>query len=142
MGKTLLYLLVTTLVVTLSGTGSAGPTFLDKTVEFIAPANPGGGWDLTCRLSAKVLQEEKLISQPIIVTNMPGSAGAVAIAHVVTSRKGDPYTLIAFSPSLTLAIVNRRTPYTYKDITPVTALTTADPPEVSRRSSGGFCIVA
>ena len=32
----------------------------DKPVEFIAPANPGGGWDLTCRLSAQVLKEAGL----------------------------------------------------------------------------------
>ena len=31
--------------------------------ECIAPANPGGGWDFTCRQVGKVLQDEKLIDK-------------------------------------------------------------------------------
>jgi len=105
------------------GITSAGAAFPDKPVEFIAPAGAGGGWDLTCRMSVRTLMEEKLIGQVMTVTNMPGGSGAVAIAHVVTRRKGDPYTLIAFSPALTLTIVNKNTPYSYSDVTPIAALT-------------------
>jgi len=106
----------------LAGSGAAGPAFPDRAVEIIAPAGAGGGWDTLSRLTAKVLSDEKLVTQPITVTNMPGGSGAVAIAHVVTRRKGDAYSLIAFSPALTLTIVNRNTPYAYKDVTPIIAL--------------------
>ncbi len=115
--------LVLVLIVTTAGLTSAGPAFPDKPVEFIAPAGAGGGWDLTCRMSVRALSEEKLLGQPVTVTNMPGGSGAVAIAHVVTRRKGDPYTLIAFSPALSLTIVNKNTPYSYSDVTPIAALT-------------------
>lgn len=115
--------LVFGLILTVAGITNGGPAFPDKPVEFIAPAGAGGGWDLTCRMSARVLGDEKLVGQPITVTNMPGGSGAVAIAHVVTRRKGDPYTLIAFSPALTLTIVNKNTPYSYNDVTPIAALT-------------------
>jgi len=111
------------LAVTAATTG-AGPAFPDRPVEIIAPAGVGGGWDTLSRLTARTLAEEKLVTQPITVTNMPGGSGAVAIAHVVTRRKGDAYTLIAFSPALTLTIVNRNTPYSYKDVVPITALST------------------
>lgn len=117
-------LLVTSVVLaTLAPVIGAGPAFPDRPIEIIAPAGAGGGWDTLSRLSARTLTEEKLVTQPITVTNMPGGSGAVAIAHVVTRRKADPYTLIAFSPALTLTIVNRNTPYAYKDVTPIAALT-------------------
>lgn len=106
----------------LAGIGEAA--YPEKPIEFIAPANPGGGWDLTCRSSARVLQEEKLVTQPITVTNMPGGSGAVAIAHVVTKRKGDPYLLIAASPALTFTMALKRTPYYYRQVTPIAAIST------------------
>ncbi|MDQ7819192.1 MAG: tripartite tricarboxylate transporter substrate binding protein [Armatimonadota bacterium] len=122
-------------VAALSAGGLAGPAFPDRPVEIIAPAGPGGGWDTLSRMTAKVLAEEKLVTQPITVTNMPGGSGAVAIAHVVTRRKGDAYTLVAFSPALTLTIVNRNTPYTYRDVTPLASLTTDYGVLVVRRDS-------
>jgi putative tricarboxylic transport membrane protein len=117
-------LLVSLLLAGLAATTGAGPVFPDRPIEIIAPAGAGGGWDTLSRMTARALAEEKLVTQPITVTNMPGGSGAVAIANVVTRRKGDPYTLIAFSPALTLTIVNRNTPYAYKDVTPLTSLST------------------
>src|SRR3990170_2618731 len=117
-------LLVSLLLAGLAATTGAGPVFPDRPIEIISPAGAGGGWDTLSRMTARALAEEKLVTQPITVTNMPGGSGAVAIANVVARRKGDPYTLIAFSPALTLTIVNRNTPYAYKDITPITSLST------------------
>lgn len=94
----------------------------DKPIEFIAPANPGGGWDLTCRMSAKVLKEAGLISQPINVINKPGGFGVVAMTDIVRNRRNDQHVLIAFSAVLTTQMAIKKNPYTYKDITPVAAL--------------------
>ncbi|MGH7361742.1 MAG: tripartite tricarboxylate transporter substrate binding protein, partial [Candidatus Methylomirabilales bacterium] len=104
--------------------GPAGAAFPEKAIEIIAPANPGGGWDLTSRSTAKVLAEEKLVTQPITVSNMPGGSGAVAISHVITRRKGDGHLLIAASPALTFTLALKRVPYTYKDVTPIAAIAT------------------
>ncbi len=101
---------------------SSAVAFPEKPITCIAPSNPGGGWDLTCRSAERVLREEKLVSQPISVENMPGGSGAVGIAHVVTKRKGDGHLLVAASPALTFTIALKRTPYTYKDITPLAAV--------------------
>lgn len=117
-------LLVSLLLAGLATTTGAGPAFPDRPVEIIAPAGAGGGWDSLSRLTARALAEEKLVTQPITVTNMPGGSGAVAIANVITRRKGDPYTLVAFSPALTLTIVNKNTPYAYKDVIPLVSLST------------------
>ena len=41
--------------------------FTPENVEWIAPANPGGGWDFTCRQIGRLLGEQQLV---------PGTVGA------------------------------------------------------------------
>ena len=65
--------------------------------ECIAPANPGGGWDFTCRTAGKLMFDEKLIDKPMQVTNMPGAVGAVAFANVASKRADDPNLIVAAS---------------------------------------------
>jgi putative tricarboxylic transport membrane protein len=69
---------------------------LEKT-ECIAPAKPGGGFDLTCKLVQSALVEGKYIADPMRVTYMPGGIGAVAYNTVVAQRPDSPNTLVAFS---------------------------------------------
>ncbi|WP_111497666.1 Bug family tripartite tricarboxylate transporter substrate binding protein [Marinobacter bohaiensis] len=68
-----------------------------ETTECIAPAKPGGGYDLTCRLAANGLQETGLIDQPMMVSYMPGGIGAVAYNHVNGVRDDDPNLIVAAS---------------------------------------------
>lgn len=72
----------------------AGP--LDKT-ECIAPAKPGGGFDLTCKLAQSALMEGKFISDPMRITYMPGGIGAVAYNAIVAQRPAEANTIVAFS---------------------------------------------
>jgi putative tricarboxylic transport membrane protein len=72
----------------------AGP--LDKT-ECIAPAKPGGGFDLTCKLVQSALQDGKFIVDPMRVTYMPGGIGAVAYNTVIAQKPDSANTVIAFS---------------------------------------------
>ncbi|WP_227370131.1 Bug family tripartite tricarboxylate transporter substrate binding protein [Halomonas sp. M20] len=65
--------------------------------ECIAPAKPGGGYDLTCRLAANGLQETDLIDKPMMVSYMPGGIGAVAYNHVNGVRNDDPNLIVAAS---------------------------------------------
>ncbi|TXI18719.1 MAG: tripartite tricarboxylate transporter substrate binding protein, partial [Ottowia sp.] len=76
------------------GLAHAGP--LDKT-ECIAPAKPGGGFDLTCKLAQSSLLNGKYISDPMRVTYMPGGIGAVAYNAVVAQRPAEGNTIVAFS---------------------------------------------
>ncbi len=73
---------------------AAGP--LDKT-ECIAPAKPGGGFDLTCKLAQTALLEGKYIADPMRETYMPGGIGAVAYNTVIAQRPDDASTIVAFS---------------------------------------------
>jgi putative tricarboxylic transport membrane protein len=97
-------------------------SYPSKALEFIAPANPGGGWDLTCRSSAKVLQEAKIVPVPITVINKPGGFGAVVWNDIVRNRRTDDHTLVAFSSVLTTQLALKNIKGTYKDITPIASL--------------------
>ncbi|MEM7490075.1 MAG: tripartite tricarboxylate transporter substrate-binding protein, partial [Pseudomonadota bacterium] len=63
--------------------------------ECIAPANPGGGFDLTCRIAQNGL--EPALTEPMQVTFMPGGVGAVAINLFNTTRTDDASAIVAFS---------------------------------------------
>ncbi|MGR3556338.1 Bug family tripartite tricarboxylate transporter substrate binding protein [Paracoccus sp. (in: a-proteobacteria)] len=65
--------------------------------ECIAPADPGGGCDFTCREVGRLLSEEKLVDGNVQVTNMPGGVGAVAWANVASKRADDPELIVATS---------------------------------------------
>ena len=86
-----------TLALVLACTASwaaAGP--LDKT-ECIAPAKPGGGFDLTCKLAQGALMEGKYIADPMRVSYMPGGIGAVALNAINAQRPAEGNTIVAFS---------------------------------------------
>ena len=65
--------------------------------ECIAPANPGGGWDFTCRQIGKVMYDIKAIDKPMQVTNMAGAGGGLAFNHVVAERNDDAELIVAAS---------------------------------------------
>ena len=85
----------TSAVIGLMATGSVWAT------ECIAPANPGGGWDFTCRQISKLLYDLKQVDQPVQVTNMAGAGGGVAYNYVVTERNDDPDLIVAASSATT-----------------------------------------
>ncbi len=85
-------------------------------VECIAPANPGGGWDFTCRQVGKTLYDLKLVPGPVQVTNMPGASGGVAFGYVVSKRDNDPNLLVAASTSTTTRLAQNKFPGMDKDM--------------------------
>ena len=87
----------TLLSLALAGTATwvaAAP--LEKT-ECIAPAKPGGGFDLTCKLAQSALMDGKYIADPMRITYMPGGIGAVAYNAIVAQRPAEDNTIVAFS---------------------------------------------
>ena len=83
--------LMTSMVLGLGGTGAA------TAAECIAPANPGGGWDFTCRQIGKIMFDIGAVDKPIQVTNMAGGGGGLAFNHVVAERNDDADLIIAAS---------------------------------------------
>ena len=86
--------LMTLVLACAAAAAMAGP--LDKT-ECIAPAKPGGGFDLTCKLAQSALMDGKYIADPMRITYMPGGIGAVAYNAIVAQRPAEANTIVAFS---------------------------------------------
>jgi len=80
---------------------SPAAAFDPQNVECIAPANPGGGWDFTCRQVGKVLYELGKAPGPVQVANKAGGGGAVAYAEVVSKRNDENSLLVAASTATT-----------------------------------------
>ncbi|WP_372802690.1 Bug family tripartite tricarboxylate transporter substrate binding protein [Paracoccus seriniphilus] len=69
--------------------------------ECIAPANPGGGWDFTCRQIGRIMTELGIVPNLVQVTNLAGAGGGVAFTQVVSSRNEDPDVFVAASSATT-----------------------------------------
>ena len=95
---------------------SAAQAAPEKT-ECIAPAKPGGGFDLTCKLAQCGLQNGKFIDSPMRITYMPGGIGAVAYNTVIAQRPDEGGTIVAFSGgSLLNLAIGKFGRYTVNDV--------------------------
>ncbi|MGP5120685.1 Bug family tripartite tricarboxylate transporter substrate binding protein [Psychrobacter alimentarius] len=65
--------------------------------ECIAPAKPGGGFDLTCKLAQAGLRDTGILSDPMRVTYIPGGVGAVAYNKIVANDRSNEDAIVAFS---------------------------------------------
>ncbi len=74
-----------------------GLTGAATAAECIAPANPGGGWDFTCRQIGKIMYDIGVVDNPVQVTNMAGGGGGLAYGHVVNERSEDADLIVAAS---------------------------------------------
>ena len=74
--------------------GLSSPSYA---AECIAPANPGGGWDFTCRTISKIMNDIGVVKEPIRVTNMAGGGGGLAYTYVVNERNNDDALIVAAS---------------------------------------------
>ncbi|CAN5607388.1 tripartite tricarboxylate transporter substrate binding protein [soil metagenome] len=92
-------------------------------VEFVAPANPGGGWDTLVRTAARVIQEEGLASVNFPAINIPGGGGAVAWAQIA-AETGDAHTIFATSPPIILVPLSGQSRFDHTAFTPIARLIT------------------
>lgn len=81
-----------------------------SSVQCIAPSDPGGGWDFTCRTIAPVLSELGLVNGQIRTQNMAGAGGGVAFAHVVGQQQDNENLLVAASTATTTRLAQGQFP--------------------------------
>ena len=79
-------------------------------VECIAPSDPGGGWDFSCRSVGNVMQELDLVPANVQTINMAGAGGGVAFAHTVSKRAGDDHLMVAASTATTTRLAQGQFP--------------------------------
>ena len=88
-----------------------------KRPECIAPAKPGGGFDLTCKLAQSGLQDLNLLDKPMRVTYMPGGVGAVAYNKIVANDRKNGDAIVAFSTGSILNLAQGKFgQFTEKDV--------------------------
>jgi len=96
-GRMLLGLLVFSFAcaVPISGQGQdSGSFYKGKTITFLVSVGPGGGFDLYARMIAPFLEKET--GATVVVQNMPGGEGYIALRHLQTA-KPDGLSIIIFS---------------------------------------------
>ncbi|MEI8192002.1 MAG: tripartite tricarboxylate transporter substrate binding protein, partial [candidate division NC10 bacterium] len=101
-----------------SATAAWQPT---KPVEFNVPAGTGGGADIMARFISPLLQKNKIVDKPFIVTNRSGGAGAEGFLHV-KGKAGDDHTIIITLDNLFTTPLATGVPFNWKDMTPVARL--------------------
>ncbi len=92
-----------------------------KPVEFVVPAGTGGGADQMARFIQGVVIKHKLMSQPMIVVNKAGGAGAEGFLEI-KGAKGDPHKIVITLSNLFTTPMATGVPFNWKDMTPVSML--------------------
>ena len=106
----------------------AQDAFPTRAITMVVPFPPGGVADVTGRPTAAAL--EKILKQPIAVSNRPGAGGAVGNA-AVANAKPDGYTILMALSSISVipaadVLFDRKPAYSLDQFAPI-ALITADP---------------
>ncbi|HYH39794.1 MAG TPA: tripartite tricarboxylate transporter substrate binding protein [Azospirillum sp.] len=92
-----------------------------KSLEIIAPASPGGGWDQTARAIQDVLKAANIVSR-VQVVNISGAGGTIGLAQFVSSKKGRGDTLMVTGLIMEGAILTNKSPVTLDNTTPIARL--------------------
>lgn len=93
----------------------------DRPVTIIAPFGPGTSVDIVARVLAPRLQAAW--GQPVVVTNVPGSAGIIGVDRVVRSTDGHTLLLSADAAIVVRISMAPRPPYDpRRDLAPITLI--------------------
>jgi tripartite-type tricarboxylate transporter receptor subunit TctC len=110
----------------LLGTAQAQAAWPEKPVRVVVPFGPGGTTDILARNLQKVIEEKKLLPQPVVIQNVTGHF-SVGARQALTAAP-DGYTFLVIHLAIMSGeIVDPRRGLSYRDFAPV-ALT------------GGFCL--
>ncbi|MGH2429684.1 MAG: Bug family tripartite tricarboxylate transporter substrate binding protein [Candidatus Limnocylindria bacterium] len=93
------------------------------TLEIMAPADPGGGWDSTARAMQEALQAG-VIDESVEVSNVGGAAGTIGLAQFVEQHAGDPHQLMVMGQVMVGGILTNESEVTLEEVTPIASLTT------------------
>jgi tripartite-type tricarboxylate transporter receptor subunit TctC len=92
-----------------------------KPVTFIIPAGTGGGADQMARFIQGIIAKHNLMTQPLVVLNKGGGAGAEGFLEV-KKNSGDAHTIIITLSNLFTTPMATGVPFNWKDMTPVSML--------------------
>lgn len=101
-------------------TAWASEAFPSRPITLIVPSVAGGGTDgITRSFAAEVA---KRLKQTVVVENLPGASGSIAIAKVAKAAS-DGYTLVAANSDIALnPLIQKTAGYRLSDVTPIVKL--------------------
>lgn len=111
----------TLLVLLLVVTGAGGAAFPERPVEMTVPFAAGGGSDIMARTIAAILEQEKILPQPLVVVNRPGASGVLGYTFV-GNKPGDPYVLSTATSSFIIQPLLGKMKISHRDYTLVAGL--------------------
>src|SRR5918993_4011682 len=96
----------------------AAVAYPNKTLQIMAPAAAGGGWDTTARSMQKALQDADLLNgQSAEVRNVTGAAGTIGLAELVSSHSGNAHQLMVTGLVMVGGVVTNKSPVSLADTT-------------------------
>jgi putative tricarboxylic transport membrane protein len=94
-----------------------------ETLQIMAPAGAGGGWDTTAREMQNTLQTEGIVDT-VEVFNVEGAAGTIGLAELVNQHAGDDHMMMMMGLVMTGGIILNDSPVDLTQVTPIARLTT------------------
>jgi putative tricarboxylic transport membrane protein len=104
----------------ISTLGSEAGDSARSRLGLIAPAAPGGGWDLVARESQQALKADGIVNN-VQVVNIPGAAGTIGLGQL-TDMSGQGNTLMVTGTVMVGGIIANDSATTLADVTPIARL--------------------
>ncbi len=94
-------------------------------IEITSGTSPGGTPDVLMRRAAKILNDEKIITNPLVVQNRTGGSWMVA-ANWVLNKKGDENTVLTIAQPILTTPITQGQPTVYDRLTPISMFIQGD----------------
>ena len=116
--------------------GAARASWPERPVEIIVPFTPGGGVDLTARISARFL-EKHTGGKPFVVVNRPGAGGELGWGSVAEARPDGHTLALLNAPNIMAIPIERRARFTMESFAYIAALVD-DPVTISVHATSPY----
>jgi putative tricarboxylic transport membrane protein len=93
-----------------------------RMLTLVAPAAPGGGWDLTARAMQAAIERNQPAPN-VKVVNVPGAGGTIGLAQFVEASKGKGDVLMVTGLIMVGAVLTNKSPVKLSQVTPIARLT-------------------
>jgi putative tricarboxylic transport membrane protein len=103
-----------------SGSTSAADAKPARGLQLMVPNAPGGGYDTTARVAAKVMETEK-ITDSVQVFNLPGAGGTVGLQRTVNEKENGKLAM-QMGLGVVGAAYTQKSKATLNDTTPIAKL--------------------
>ncbi|HMS80549.1 MAG TPA: tripartite tricarboxylate transporter substrate binding protein [Burkholderiaceae bacterium] len=93
----------------------------DRPIEYIVPAGAGAALDMSARQFKEIVERRKRVSAPVLVSNKPGGAGAIAL-NGLAMQPGNGHLVSTYTHSLINSRLLNVVPMGWRDVTPIAVM--------------------